>query len=188
MVPDEDAKAFDETLTAVKISYTLTDEELCRAYLRVGMTRTNRLLLGGISVLSFAAAAFYVVWFCLHLSGASLAFAVLFAALGVVTAVFPRLSIRRYAKKNNDHQKYILKIYPDVIEGEHGGSKITIPLDGSFTRVHEKGLFLLYSTKGPIDRDHLLVLPLRSVEPDVLADVEAMLRVGTCRSKGKSVR
>ncbi|ARP49419.1 MULTISPECIES: hypothetical protein [Caproicibacterium] len=183
MVPDEDAQAYEEKMTAVRIRYKLTKEELCRALLREGMNRSKRFLLCGISIVSFVAAAAFLAEFSLRSLPAMLLFVVMFLVVGIFSAVFPRFAIRRFVQKNYDCQEYVLNIYPDVIEGTYGNEKISIPLDGSACSMLYKGLALLqYSEKsGSGPKKHLLVIPLRSVEPGVLADVEAMLCVGTRR-------
>jgi hypothetical protein len=65
-----------------------------------------------------------------------------------------------------------------MIEGEHSGKMVEFPLDGTIACEFYKGLALIH-----FDREYiggsLLILPLRSVEPGVLADVEAILRSGT---------
>ncbi|WOC32291.1 MULTISPECIES: hypothetical protein [Caproicibacterium] len=178
MVADEDAEAYEETKTAVKISYQLTDEEVCRAFLHTSLNRKRRLFLGGLAALAFVLSVVSFVYYGLQAPSDSLVFGVLFAAAGAAVLVLPWLSVRRHARESNDHGEYTVKLYPDLIEAEHSGNMLEIPLDGTSVCEFYKGLVLLQ-----FDREYiggsLLILPLRSVEPSVLADVEAILRSGT---------
>lgn len=178
MVADEDAEEYEETKTAIKISYRLTDDEVCHAFVHAGMTPKRRTLLLVLAVAAFVCSIVSFVLYGMQPAFGSLASGILLCAAGIVVLVLPWFSIRKHAKRANDHGEYTLKIYPDMIEGEHSGKMVEFPLDGTIACEFYKGLALIH-----FDREYiggsLLILPLRSVEPGVLADVEAILRSGT---------
>ena len=180
MVADDDAEEFEETKTAVKIGYTLTQEEISRALHQIGMPQKRSAVLTALAVLSFLAAAADFTVFGMRGMAAAVIFGAIFAALGVCILVVPWLFIRKHAKRESDRQGYILKIYPDMIEGEHAGRNFKIPLDGTVACKFYQGLVILHCQQtGNVQESGVLIFPLRSVEPSVLADVEAILRSGT---------
>ncbi len=73
--------------------------------------------------------------------------------------------------KNND---YSVEIFPDKIEVTSGGIDREIPLDGTCQSSEFENMFFIFSEKG-LD----LIIPLRAVEEDFKADVQAMLVAGT---------
>mgnify|MGYP000843892675 FL=1 len=180
MVADDHAEEFDEPKTAVKIQYVLTGEEIHRALYRIGLPTKRLSMLIVLAVLSFAAAAVDFVGFGMQSVSLAPYFGVLFALFGVCILLFPWLFIWKHTVSANDRQPYMLKIYPDRIEGEHAGQNIGIPLDNSFPCEFYHGLILLRCGQNLIHQNEgLLIIPLRSVEPGILADVEAAIRSGT---------
>lgn len=178
MVADDDAEEYEETKTAVKIRYQLKDDEVCRAFVHTSMTKKRQVLLGTLTTVAFIFSIVSFVLYRIQFASSSIMFGFLFAAVGIVVLVLPWFSIRKHAQDANDHSEYTLKIYPDMIEGEHSGKMLEIPLDGTSTCEFYKGLVLLHFGREYIGGS-LLIFPLRSVEPSILADVEAILRSGT---------
>lgn len=183
MVEDEDAHAFDEDLTGVQIRFTLTQEELYRGFLQRSLRGGDRFLRGVLCVLLAASA---VAGFSQGLAAAGPWWWVLCAAACCVLAgllLQPRLQSQRKARSCCDNRETVLKIYPDEIALTHGSYTETLPLDAAFARDRCKGLLLLYCDGCLPMQDGLLVLPLHSVEPGVLPDVEAIIRSGTHRAR-----
>ena len=65
----------------------------------------------------------------------------------------------------------------DAVQIGSGDGEWEIPLDGSCLRVEYKNMILLF----PAKKKHMVILPLRCVEPGVLPEVQAMLVSGTHR-------
>ena len=180
MVPDEDAEEFEEDHTAIKLSYTLRTREWYLGLLAQKLPKRKRALLWllRIVLLLLAAAAF---WGAAQGSAAVLIVLGILLLLGFCATGIPYLWISHLAKTRTDKAPYTLKLYPEELEVAHGGEERTLPLDGTCTLERAHGLLLLYSGIRYIEKSPLLILPLRSVEPGMLPDVEAVLCAGTRR-------
>ena len=182
MVPDEDAEEYEDDYAAVKLTYTLTEREWYRALLTQKLPRKRVAALWIVRVLLIAGAAGFFAAFASLLQGGFLAGGIVCLLAEILTAL-PYFLIARQAKKRRDDLPYTLKVYPDEIEVSHGQEAYTIPLDESHVREEKHGLLLIYRGLNYIEQGDVLVLPLRSVEPGMLADVEAIVRAGTNRRR-----
>ena len=102
-----------------------------------------------------------------------LIFSVICLLLIAVIWIVPYQGIKKKARRTADGKEIKLSIYPDVIEIGEGNGYWEIPLDGACEWSRQSNMIFLYASKGRI-----LILPLRSVEPAVLPEVEAMIMAG----------
>lgn len=184
MVPDEDAEEYEDDYAAVKLTYTLTEREWYRALLIQKLPRKRVAALWIVRAVLIAAAAGCFTAFANLLQGGFLAGGIVCLIVDIlILTALPYFLIARQAKKRRDDLAYTLKIYPDEIDVSHGEETYEIPLDESHFREEKHGLLLIYRALNYIEQGDVLVLPLRSVEPGMLADVEAIVRAGTNRRK-----
>lgn len=180
LVLDDDAAEYEEPQTGIKLSYVLREEEVFRALEKSGFSKT----MGRRAILEcvlFAALAvlFFARFFASH-EGANLFFgivAVLALLLAALLPVFGRKRRARLICADERLSNIELEIYPDGIQIGSGDGEWEIPFDGTCRRVEHRGLLLLF----PAGKRHMLILPLRCVEPGVLAEVQAMVVSGTYR-------
>lgn len=67
-----------------------------------------------------------------------------------------------------------MEIYPDAVVITRGEKETEFPLDGESTFSAQYGNIIVLFHKGK-----MAILPIRSVEPGVLPEVQAMLLAGT---------
>ena len=178
LVLDDDAADYEEPQTGVKLSYTLREEEVFHALGRSGFSKT----LGRRAVIEGAVLALLAVWFfvqyALAREGAYLFFgAVALLALAAV-ALVPFLGRKKRAReicKNERIAHVEMEIYPDGIQIGQGEGEWEIPFDGSCRRLKHRGLLLFF----PAGVRHMVILPLRCIEPGVLPEIQAMILAGT---------
>ena len=92
---------------------------------------------------------------------------------GVSLWVIPILSIKNLVNNIYDENQYEVEIFPDKIEVVHAGLVKEFPLDESGRCEITDKLILVYSkTKEP------LIIPIRSIKPDCLPDIQAMILAG----------
>lgn len=180
LVLDDDAADYEEPQTGVKLSYVLREEEVFRALERSGFSKTmGRRALMECILFAALAVLFFVRFFTTY-EGANLFFGVV-AVLALAAAAFlPVLGRKRRARQicADERLSHIaLEIYPDGIQIGSGDGEWEIPFDGTCRRVEHRGLLLFF----PAGKRHMLILPLRCVEPGVLAEVQAMVVSGTFR-------
>ena len=173
IVADKNSEEYKDELTGVKIKYTLTPGDVKR-YIRHSRSfqehRKTKLkyaafqsaLLFSLLVITFATELYYCAF---------LALVPLFAL--AVMLVVSHVDIESSSKKLLKDTRYTIDIFPDRLEVETENGKRTIYLDGSFVSDENKDLILI-SKEGQTG----VVIPLRAVEPDLRADVQAMIAAG----------
>ncbi len=92
---------------------------------------------------------------------------------GVSLWVIPLLSMKNLVNNIYDENQYEVEIFPDKIEVVHAGFIKEFPLDESGRCEITDKLILVYSkTK------ESLIIPIRSIKPDCLPDIQAMIVAG----------
>ncbi len=92
---------------------------------------------------------------------------------GVSLWAIPLLSMKNLVNSIYDENQYEVEIFPNKIEVEHAGLIKEFPLDESGRCEITDKLILVYSkTKEP------LIIPIRSIKPDCLPDIQAMIVAG----------
>lgn len=171
-VEDTDAAVYEERYTGIKISYQLTREEVADCLKHAGGYQRVKARTVIETVLCAVLCAFFAVEFVLSWNPFQLFLCVLSGALIAALWWGYHARIRQHAGENSDVESTVT-IYPDELE--IGTSEPwTIPLDGTSSLEEYNGMLLLYPTNGK-----LVSIPIRSIEPSVLADVQAMLVAGT---------
>lgn len=173
-VEDEEAEDYEEKYAGIKFCYTLKRDEIFSCLKHTGLFKT-----GGIRsiveiclllVLSFM---FFLLFF-LTKNNLNFILGVISAALIFLVLLVPRFFIGFNADKLTTGKKLSVEIYPDEIEVESGSTSWKIPLDGSSFFEEFNDMFLLF-----LPKEKLFIIPIRAIEPDFLADVQAMIVAGT---------
>lgn len=173
-VEDDDAEVYEEKYAGIKFGYVLKKEEIFSCLKHTGMFKgSGTRSIVEMCLLLVLALMFFVLFF---VTGNNFNFILggIFIALIVAVAVAPRLFIGFNADKLTTGRKLFVEIYPDEIEVDGGASAWKIPLDGSSLFEEFNDMFLLY-----LPEDKLFIVPIRAIEPDFLADVQAMIVAGT---------
>ena len=168
---DEDYK---DTITGVKLSYVLTEEEIrtCMRATQFDKRRKKRMRIQLI-VFSVLFLAFLVLFFLNH-NADNLFFATVCAAFIFIMIFLPDIRIKQDARRNTDGKEICMEVYPHKIEMGRGENQWEIPLDGSCqSAIYQQNIVVYF--KG----DDMVILPMRCVEPSVLPEVQAAILAGT---------
>ena len=173
-VPDDDAEVYEEVRPGIGINYVLRPEEVYECLKRSGFCKTSGkraavecVLLGICAVACMAA---YLIQQNIH----GLILAVLCLALIAVVCLVPYWGMRRHARRIANGKELHVEIYPDELQVGRGDGQWEIPLDGT-SMLEEYEELMVVSTP----HKKMLCIPMRSVEPNVLPDVQAMLLAWT---------
>lgn len=168
---DQDYK---DTVTGVKVSYVLKEEEI-RACLRgtqFSSKRRKRMTVQMI-IFSLLLVAFLALFFWKHAPD-NLLFATICAALLFIMIFLPDIRIKQEARRAADGKEICMEIYPHKIEMGRGDRKWEIPLDGSCeSAVYHQNIVVYFHG------EDMVILPMRCVEPSVLPEVQAAIVAGT---------
>ncbi|HAH79392.1 MAG TPA: hypothetical protein DCL64_07755 [Ruminococcaceae bacterium] len=181
MVPD-DARAYEEQHTGIRISYRLKEDEVYECLRRILKAKAG----GGRP--AAARAALLVAAAALGAAGGGSGSGVLYALAAVcavcaaLSALFPLRADRRLAREYAGNAAIRMRVYPDRIQLARDGRVREIPLDGTSECAQIGDMLALYvrdpQAPGGLGR-RLVVLPLRCVDPSALPEVQAMIFAGT---------
>ena len=174
LVADDDAAVYEDPQTGIRFNYILRHSEIYQCLKSTGYSKTTgtRAILETV-VLALAAGVFVWTWFAQQ-SADSLVFAVICLLLIAVVWIVPEWGLRRQARKLASGDEIAMEIYPDSVVITRGEEETEFPLDGESTFIAQYDTIIVLFHKGK-----MAILPLRSVEPGVLPEVQAMLLAGT---------
>lgn len=174
LVADEDAAEYEEQNTGIQLKYTLRQDEVYAALMKMQYTQQRIALTAAAVVLGILSAALSFLNFYRLKEGQVLAFGILCLVLVVLILWLPAARNRMRAKSLASGKEILMTVYPDHVEMGQGETGWEFQLDGSCGRDVARDLLLLY-----IDGENTVILPLRCIEPAVLPEVQAMLYAGT---------
>ncbi len=176
IIADDEAEEFEEqfTGTGIKLDYTLKLKEVLDCLnefseikIKTGKLVAETIILGLLIVLSMGA-------FFINHSYSNVIVAIMAVILIILIWLVPILVVKNQAKDVIKRGSMYAEIYPDNIVVGTNGLELEIPLDGVCKFVEFKNIFVLF----PPNSDMILI-PMRVIEPELLADVHAMLIAGT---------
>lgn len=165
---------YRDTVTGVKLSYVLTEQEIytCMKGTQFGPKRKKRTRVQ-LAIFSVLFLLFLVFFFWRH-DPNNLFFATVCAAFIFIMIFLPDIRIKQEAKRHADGKEICMEVYPHKIEMGRDGSRWEIPLDGSCqSAVYQQNIVVYFQ------RDDMVILPMRCVEPSVLPEVQATIQAGT---------
>lgn len=181
-VPDEDAAVYEEQYTGIGLTYTLRHEEVLSCLKRGGICKTTGVRAWAETGLMAVMAVMFFASFFLYGNGYNILLGV--ACLVVIAAIWlvPHLGMKRQAKEIADGKEIHVEVYPDTVEVGRKEHQWEIPLDGTSSLEEYDDMMVLTTPK-----KQMLAIPLRSVEPSVLPDVQAMLMAGTLPAEEETI-
>lgn len=177
-VEDEDAAEYEDKYAGIRLSYTLSREEAVACLKRAHIYKTTgRRAWLESGILAIAAALFFVSYF-LYQGGYNLVLGILSLVLIAVIWLVPYFDMRKRAEEIAGGKKVEVEIYPDEVVVGSGEGQWEIPLDGTSNFEEFDDLMVLFTPKNAI-----LAMPMRAMEPSVIADIQGMLIAGCIPEK-----
>ena len=176
LVADSDAADYEEEFTGLKIRYMLTKEDLYACLKASNPFKTTGVRAAvQTAVLALFCILFFVTYFLeTPRQVSSLVFGAV--CIGLIAAIWlvPYGTLKSRAKKMATGKTVTAQIFPDEIQIGEGQGAWTIPLDGSSYFQEMEDLFVIRTPQ-----NQLAVFPIRSIEPAMLPEIQAMLMSGT---------
>ncbi len=174
LVEDDDAEEYEEQYAGIKFGYVLRKEEIFDCLKHTGFFKSNSIRsIVEACLFTILAVMFFILFFVTR-NNINLILGVISAGLVLVSMLIPRFFVGFNADKLTTGKKISVEIFPDKIDVTVGGLSRKIPLDGSCAFEEFNELFLIY-----LPQKNLFIVPMRAIEPDFLADVQAMIVAGT---------
>lgn len=174
LVLDDETEEYEEEATGIKIKYKLTGEEVKKFIKHSESYKRNKeaqkkhtiiqlVVFLAMIVLSFISGSKYYFWI---------------SAFPLVALFFiwfvPVISVKNIIKKILLEKEITVEIFPDKIEVCKNGTEREITLDGTCECSEYDNLIFISSLEG-----NSIIIPLRAIEPDFRAEVQAMIMAGS---------
>lgn len=173
-VADDDALAYEEPLTGIKLTYVLRHAEVFSCLKHMGFCKTTGRRAVIETVLLAVVCALFIASYFIYGGANNLVLGIFCAVLIAVVWVVPRLGINARARELTTGKSVYVEIFPDAVEVGKGKNEWAIPLDSTSEYEEFDNMMVLFTPDGK-----LFTIPMRAVEPSVLPDVQAMLMAGT---------
>lgn len=173
-VPDEDAADYEEQYPGIKLEYKLTREEIYECIKRAGLYKKFNIKNIIQAVLLIAAAIIFFVSFYMYQNMFNLVMGFVSTAVLIAIWLFPYISQKNMVDRNLNAKQTYVEVYPDEIIVGENKREIKIPLDGSCEFEEDDNMMMIFT-----EDKKVIGIPMRSIEPNVIADVQAMLIAGT---------
>ena len=173
-VEDDDAEEYEEQYAGIKFGYVLRKEEIFECLKHTGLFRANNTRsIVEACLFTVLAVMFFILFFATG-SNFNVILGVISVGLVFASLLMPRFFVGFNADKLTTGKKLSVEIYPDEIDVDGGTTSWKIPLDGSCAFEEFNEMFLIH-----LPQEKLFIIPARAIEPDLLADVQAMIVAGT---------
>ncbi len=177
IVVDDESEEYEEENTGIKIKYTLKPEEI-REFVQSseGYEKNKKAQKKHTIIQSIV----FVLMVILSIITGNRYYLILSAfpivSLGLIWIV-PYIGVRNLIGKVLRNQEFSVEVFPDKIDvttKSTKSSKKEIMLDGSCESEEFENMIQIFS-----DGELALIIPTRAVEPEFLADLQAMVLAGT---------
>ncbi len=173
-VADDDAAEYEEQYSGIKLKYKLTKEEIKTCYKRAGFYKLSINRSVALTVLASIVGLFFGFMFCVTKDYDDLVILMLCLAFILVIWSIPILLREKIAAKSLKSGYTYVEIYPDELIINKNNTQWTIPLDSSCEFEEYDDLMIIFTKDSKV-----FGIPIRCIEPSVMADVQAMLEAGT---------
>lgn len=175
IVVDDESESYEEEETGIKIKYSLTSSEIrsfirrSEIYQRNKKSQKKHTIIQSIFFVLMVILAIifknpYYVWLSIY--------AVVFLAL---IWIIPSIGVRRIVKRMFFNEEITAEIFTDRIEIQRVNQKRDINLDGSCNYEEYDNMIIISSPCDGLS----LIIPIRAIEPEFRAEVQAMLLAGS---------
>lgn len=173
-VEDDDAAVFEEKYTGIKLNYELKISEIytCLKNFSDYKRNTKKVVVETI-LLSIVCVGFLLSGIFRN-SVNGYIFSGISLLLIAIVWIIPYLIIRNHAKELAKSGEIYAEIYPDEIVLGYNGLEKNIKLNENCKFAIIDNLYVIIPP-----RENMIIIPIRSIEPDFLPDVEAMIMAGT---------
>lgn len=173
-VEDDDAQVYDESYSGINLSYSLKADEIEKCLTHCNYEKKSFWV--GLIRTIFVIFAFLTCTGLFFHSGniAFLFLGLLLTLLFILSTLFPKIEAKVRAKRLAFNSKIDVDIFPEEIEINLSGKKWVIKLDGSAGFEEFDGFWILF-----LPQNKIFVIPTRAIEPDLLAEIQAMIISGT---------
>ena len=180
-IADDEAEEFDEqfTGTGIKFDYVLKYQEILDCFKECSLNNKAKGRNIYLTLLAFGTCIFLISFFISKNMVCICITILLLLALGI-EELLPKISLRKRAKQMVNRDPIYVEVYPDNIVVGNKKKEYEIALDGSSKFKEFENMFLIFPPN-----DSILIIPIRAIEPDFLADVHAMLVAGTTPKSSK---
>lgn len=182
IIVDDESESYEDEDTGIKLKYSLTTKEMKSFVRRSEIYQKNKrvqkkhtIVQSVFFVLMIALAIIFKSWYYAWLS----VYAVVFLAL---IWLIPLISIRKIVKKMFFDEEITAEIFTDKIEIQKGSTKKEIILDGSCNYEEYDNMMIISSPCDGLS----LIIPVRAIEPEFRAEVQAMLLAGSNNDSKKN--
>ncbi len=177
LVADDDAEQYEIPETGIKLSFSLTQEEMYKCLKKSDMYKTKgvRAIVQTLIFVS-ASLSFLVAYIKLddEFKSMNLFFCIFCAVMTVLIWTVPYFHLKYLSKKMADGKTVNAEIYQERIDIGSGSGAWSIELDGSSELAEFDNMFMICTPK-----DQSFAIPQRIIEPELLNDVKAILYSGT---------
>ena len=177
LVADDDAEEYEIPETGIKLSYSLTREEIynCLRHSRMYKTKGMRAVFETV-IFALASVAFFMAYFLSknEYNGYNLFFAIFCLCMIAVIWIVPFVHLKSMAKIMADGKLIEVEIYPDHLDIGRDFGAWSIELDGSAEIAEFDNIFMIFTPKG-----QSFAIPERIIEPELYYEIKAILFSGT---------
>lgn len=174
IVVDDESEDYEHENTGIKIKYTLKPDEVEKFIRQSEGFAKNRKEQKRHTAMQIV---IFVIMLVLGFLSTN-KYYMLLALFPIVSLAFiwlaPYLGVKRLVRDILEQSDYSVEVFPDKIEVTSGNIEREISLDGSCEYSEFENMIFIFSEKG-LD----LIIPLRAVEEELKADVQAMIVAGT---------
>jgi len=172
-VSDEIAGDYQDEVTGIKVRYSLTPEEVkefirhSRAYEKCGKVKRKHTVIQSVlftllvSMACISGSFYYIIMASFPL-----------LALGLMWAI-PFINLKSTGNKLLREEQLMVEIFPDRLEMESKTGKKTLFLNDLCESIEHNNMIMVFTP------DSGMAIPLRSVDPELRADIQAMIAAGS---------
>jgi len=176
LVADDDAEEYEIPETGIRISYSLTEDEMykCLYHSKLYKTKGQRAVLQ-TAVFAAAGMIFLLTYFLTNsqYNVYNLFFGILCFFMIAAIWLVPYIHMKKLAAIMADGKTVEAEIYPTHIDIGKDDGAWTVELDGKAEIAEFDGIIMIY------DDDRSLAVPERVIEPEVYNEIKAILLSGT---------
>ena len=177
LVSDDAAEEYEIPETGIKISYSLTPDEMykCLYHSRFYKTKGSRAVIQSI-IFAFAGLIFLLTYFFTdsQYNQYNLFFGILCFFMIAVIGLVPHFHMKSLARLMADGKTVDAEIYPTHIDIGKDDGAWSIELDGKAEIAEFDNIIMIYT-----DDEKSFAIPERVIEPEVYNEIKAILLSGT---------